>query len=119
MSASHASCAKTTQASGPIPAGSPDVMTIRGIYTTALHLHFNKGLVAQPAQPQLGFLIRLAFADGGECALAAHIIRAVIGGGAQHLHDVPAIPGLERRADLVVLEIGDCLVEFRYEGAGS
>ena len=34
-SASQSLCAKLTQASGPTPAGSPDVMTMRGMYTAA------------------------------------------------------------------------------------
>src|SRR5271168_1837070 len=125
MSASQAICATATQASGPIPAGSPDVMTIRGVYTSARlhsifdganeaarrasHLDLDKGFVAQPPQPQLGFFVRLALANGGERALAAYVVGAVVSAGAQHLHDMPAVPALERLADLVDLQVGDGL----------
>src|SRR5271154_1059164 len=66
-------------------------------------------------QPKLGFLVRFALADGGERALLAYIVGAVVSAGAQHLHDVPAVPGLEGLADLVRRQIRDCLVELRYE----
>ncbi len=120
-SASQSVCARPTQASGPIPAGSPEVMTMRGMYTAARAyiLISTKASSRNRAQPQLGLFVRLALADGGERTLAAHVVGAVVGASAQHLHDVPAVAGLERLADLVDLEIRDCLVEFRHEGAGT
>src|SRR5271154_5826178 len=59
-SAFQSAWANATQASGPIPAGSPEVTMIRGTYTRGpadcsdglLHLDFDEGLVAQPSQPK-------------------------------------------------------------------
>src|SRR5208282_2832164 len=120
-SAPKSACASMTQVSGPMPAGSPEVMTIRGRYTerlVRLELDFDEGIVPQATQPQLGFLIRLAFADGGKGALPAHVRGAVVAARTEHLRDMPAVAGLEGLADLVVLQVGDCLAEFRHERAG-
>src|SRR5580704_9632235 len=116
-SARQSSCASATQASGPIPAGSPEVTTMRGTYTACarLHLDVDERLVAKPAEPKLGLFVGLALANRGKGLLPAHIVGAVIGAGREHLHDVPAVAGLEGLADLVRLEIRNGLVEFRHE----
>src|SRR5208282_3743253 len=61
-------------------------------------------------------LVRLALANSREGALAAHVLGAVVSARTQHLRDVPAVPGLEGLADLIILAVGNRLVEFRHRG---
>ena len=76
-----------------MPAGSPRSQDEPG----RRHSHpvFHERLVAQPAQPQLGFFFGLGFAQLGEGALAPHVFGGVVLAAAQQLDDVPAVLRLE------------------------
>src|SRR4029079_3985422 len=75
-------------------------------------------LVAQSSQPQLGFLVYLAFAQGGQHALAAQLVTLVVRAPAQELNDMPSELGAEWLADLVLPEPGKGALELPGEGAG-
>src|SRR5690349_24012504 len=80
-----------THRSGPMPAGSPAVSTSRGrARMRRSDVGIDEGLVAQPAQPQLGFLVGLAFAQLPESALAQRFLGGIELAASQQLHDVPA-----------------------------
>src|SRR5579859_5609430 len=75
-------CAIARQSSGPTPAGSPDVRTIRG--SAALRVWspsefgFHVGFVAQAAQPQLGFFVGLTGANGLDGLPAFQLVGVVV-----------------------------------------
>src|SRR5580693_2431209 len=107
--------ASARHSSGPIPAGSPEVNTTRGI----LRLVFDVGIVAHTPQPQLSLLVGLAGADRFHGLPALDLVGVVDAAAPEHLRDVPAELRVERLADLVVLEAGDRLLELRRERARS
>ena len=105
--------------SGPIPAGSPEVTTIRGRIADArlLQLVFDVGFVTQSAQPQLSLLVRLALAQLREGALLTQFVGAVELAFAQQLHDVPTKLRAKRLADLIHLQGLQGLFELRHKSA--
>src|SRR5690606_27797153 len=104
-----------THSSGPTPAGSPGTSASlgRGISAAAgrRQADVDVGFAAQLAQVAVPFLLQLALADGGACALA----RVLVGGRdlarALALDDVPARRRLERHGDLAVLQRRDLRAE--------
>src|SRR5688572_11598103 len=82
MGQGSASWARARQRSGPMPAGSPAVtaMVIVGGAPASpgrSELVLDVRLVAQAAQPQLGFLVGLGLAQRLEGFLADHVLRVV------------------------------------------
>ena len=92
-----------------MPAGSPAVSSRRGRVMTepprgggaerpgarsGRHV-LDVGFVAQPAQPQLGFLVGLALAQRGERSLAARVVALVVGAPAEQLFERFGIPCLD------------------------
>src|SRR5215472_18181484 len=84
--------------SGPMPAGSPEVMTTAGCVMRPFPLHaiVDVSLVAQATQPQLGLLVGLAGADLLVGVVPLLVGAHVLGTAAEHLEDVPAVFGVER-----------------------
>src|SRR5579859_2485147 len=73
----------------------------RNVHRARLHLYFDESLISKPAKPELGLLVGFALANCGKGLLFAHVVGAVVGSRAEHLHDMPAVAGLEGLADLV------------------
>ncbi len=81
--------------SGPIPAGSPEVIdeprTKRAEIRRRSHPVFHEGFIAQATQPQFGLFFGLGLAQFGERALTLQVVGRVVLTAAEQLHDVPAV----------------------------
>src|SRR3979490_1577319 len=116
MCASSRSAQSRTQSSGPIPAGSPEVSAMTGLFF--VKPYFDVTLVAQLAQPLLVGLVGLALAQHlprlQHAALRVHLGRAPL----EHLEEVIAERLSHRLADLALLELVIGALEIAHRVAG-
>src|SRR5690242_4023747 len=89
------------QISGPMPAGSPEVRAMRGLFLVKRQL--DVGRVAKLAQPFLVRLLRLALAQRLARLQAAALRRRFAGAPLDHLDQVVAEGRAHRLADLADL----------------
>src|SRR3989338_1610074 len=104
------------QISGPMPAGSPGVMTIRSI-TVFLWNDFDVGRFADFDQPVLQFHFELAIAQCVLCLLAAELAGHVRLATLHHFCNMPAEAGAEGFAHFPNLHAVDDGLEFGWHAA--